>query len=252
MVTRVNGGLGRALLKVLTRLRNPLVVDEHFVPGMGLDLEPYLRAGNTTGAHHLLRYEWACSVLRDLRPVGSVLDIACGAGYGSYLMAKRLPETRVVGVDYDPAAVRRALREYALPNLEYRVGDCTRLDETVGGDPFDCVVSFDTIEHVAHREVMMEGLVNHLRPGGRLLLSTPCGRAQNLLHPRWGHHRLEYSAASLYDFLRRYFRTVQRPEDGTLPHLDVFDRLRGTGIQYTLRLNPVICSDPIVIPNPYR
>ena len=79
---------------------------------------------------------------------------------------------------------------------------------------FDAIVSFDMIEHVVHREIMMEGLVRHLTPGGTLLLSTPCGHLETVLKPGWVHHRIEYSAASLYDFLRRYFAVVVRPEVG--------------------------------------
>jgi len=83
------------------------------------------------------------------------------------------------------------------------------------------------------------------------LLSTPCGGPVNDLQPAWSAHRIEYSTASLYDFLSRYFRTILRPDNGTLPQSNVFDRLQGTGIDYLMRLNPVVCKDPIYISNPY-
>jgi hypothetical protein len=51
--------------------------------------------------------------------------------------------------------------------------------------------------------------------------------------------------------LRRYFSEVLRPDDGALPHLEVFERLRVTPVSYLLRMNPVACRGPIVIENPY-
>ena len=231
------------------------MVDEHFVPldlaGDPLDLGPALEAGDARSVHHLIRYAWAREVLCDGPPVRSILDVACGAGYGSCALAERFPGARVLGVDYDAGAVEIARGRYRLPNLEYRVGDGTRWDETIGEAAFDVVVSFDTLEHVAHREVFLENLVAHLRPDGRLLFSTPCGGDVVDLTPAWEFHRIEHSAGSLYDFLRRYFRVVRRPDDGSLPRMDVFDRLHGSGVEYLLRMNPLVCEGPIVVENPY-
>lgn len=231
------------------------VVDEHFVPrslaGDPLDLGPALAAGDARSVHHLVRYAWAREVLADGLPVRSILDIACGSGYGSFALAQRFPGTRVVGVDYDPGAVEAARARYRLPNLELRVGDGTRWRETAGEETFDVVVSFDTLEHVAHREIFLENLVAHLRPEGRLLFSTPSGADVNDLAPAWEFHRIEYSAGSLYDLLRRYFAVVRRPDDGSLPRVDVFDRLKGSGVDYLLRMNPVVCERPVLVENPY-
>ena len=231
-----------------------MVVEEHFVPVQGLDLAPYAAAGDVGAVHHLIRYAWALECLADVPDLMAhgLVDVACGAGYGSHAIAKRFPRVRVVGVDYDEKAVHFARQNYRLPNLEYRHGDVTRWGETIGGESYGCVVSFDTIEHVAHREIMMQNLVNHLRDDGALLLSTPCGGDVNNLSPEWEHHRIEYAAYSLFDFVSRYFRTVLRPDDGSLPHREVFDRLDGTGISYLLKMNPLLCRGPVKVPNPYR
>jgi SAM-dependent methyltransferase len=227
------------------------VVDEHFVPVHGLDLEPYLASGDLCGVHHLIRYIWAVECIGDLAGARTVLDMACGAGYGSYAIASRYPHLKVVGADYDPHAVEAARAAYSLPNLEFRVGDGTEWEKTLGAEAFDCVVSFETIEHVSHRELFMENLVEHLSPDGSLLLSTPCGSYTNEHHPDWAYHKIEYSFASLYDMLSRYFGEILRPDAGTLPHVDVFDALKGTSVVYLLMLNPVLCRRPIRIPNPY-
>lgn len=241
-----------------TRLSNELggdlssrVVDEHFVPGSGVNLREAIRCGDANAVHHLIRYEWAAQCLADWASL-SVLDLATGSGYGAYDLASRMPSAKITAVDYDPGAIEQARASYGLTNLEYRLGDATRWADTIGPQSFHAIVSFDMIEHVIHREIMMEELVRHLEFGGALLLSTPCGSPATILHPEWSQHRIEYSAASLYDFLRRYFEVVVRPEDPGFPHREVFDLLAEGPVSYLLKMNPVICRDPISISNPYR
>lgn len=227
------------------------VVDEHFVPGRESSLGEAIGKGDANAVHHLIRYEWAARCLSD-EPAGHLLDLATGSGYGAHALAARLPSTKVLGVDYDAAAIEEARARYSLPNLDYRVGDATRWTGTIGDEPYDVIVSFDMIEHVLHREIIMQGLVDHLAPQGMLLLSTPCGWPEPVLKPEWVHHRIEYSAASLFDFLRRYFGEIVRPEDPAFPHREVFDLLADGPVSYFLQMNPIVCRAPIRIENPYR
>jgi SAM-dependent methyltransferase len=226
-----------------------LVVNEHFVPEPGLTIADYLARDQKTAVHHLIRYRWAEAVLAEMGPVGSILDVACGAGYGSHMLAKRFPGTMVVGGDYDHEAVAFAEATYQAPNLTFTTADVTRWADSLGSAVFDCVVSFDTIEHVEHREIMMQGLVDHLAPNGFLLLSTPV-KSQNVLNPGWEHHKIEFSRWALYDFLRRYFHEVLAPDLGTLPCAEVFDLINHEKPIYLLKMNPVVCRDPIRISRP--
>lgn len=222
--------------------------DEHFMPTA--TFADYLTRYQVShdqwdlcGVHHWIHYEWAKRCLADW-PIRTVLDLGCGAGYGAHSIAVAYPDMTVVGVDYDSNAIDKT-NQFAASNLSFRLGDPTRWSETIAST-FDCILCFEVIEHVSHREIMLENTVNHLAEGGRLLLTTPCGHDINQLTPPWEHHHLEYSSRSLFDFLSRYFRTIIRPELAEFPHRDIFD-----GVDYLLKMNPVICADPIVIPNPY-
>lgn len=53
---------------------------------------------------HIERYSFACSLLQ---PGQRVLDIACGAGYGTAMLANKGCD--VVGADYDFSAIRKTL-----------------------------------------------------------------------------------------------------------------------------------------------
>src|SRR4051812_38470215 len=75
----------------------------------------------------------------------SVLDVACGEGYGSHWMARRAE--RVVGVDISEEAIAHARVRYPGRNLSFLQGGVDLLPlEGVG--LFDVVTSFETIEHI--------------------------------------------------------------------------------------------------------
>src|SRR5262245_54184375 len=68
-----------------------------------------------------------------------VLDIACGEGYGSDLLAGAA--AKVIGVDLDEASVVHARQTYARPNLEFLQGDATAIP--IADSSVDVVVSFE-------------------------------------------------------------------------------------------------------------
>jgi SAM-dependent methyltransferase len=220
---------------------------EFFTPTLGLELEPYLAREMKQGIHHLGRYHWARKVLAQREPK-RILDIACGSGYGSFLLATALPEAVVVGADYDVRAIDLARATYAADNLQYLTADITRwtTDEKALGE-FDVVVSFDTIEHLLHREVALLRICENLSDDGCLFLSTPCGHSVTRLNPAWEHHKVEYSGADLYQLLRRFFVRVLHPEEAGFPCGEFWASMNGDKLRYLNRMNPLLCCNPIRI-----
>lgn len=151
-------------------------------------------------AQHVGRYLWA----RTRIGRGQVLDVACGSGYGSALLAGS--GRHVLGIDLSSEAVDRANRHYASANVRFMVGDATRLP--VATSSVDCVVSFETIEHLAEPAAFVTEIARVLRPGGMLLLSTPDraiysrgrtdGRSNNPFHPS------EMTCSELLDVLQKH------------------------------------------------
>jgi ubiquinone/menaquinone biosynthesis C-methylase UbiE len=99
-----------------------------------------------------------------------VLDIACGEGYGSALLARNAGH--VTGVDVSLEAVEHARLAYsALRNAEFRQGSCTRIplpDASV-----ELVVSFETIEHIEEQDAFVDEIARVLAPDGVVLMSCP-------------------------------------------------------------------------------
>src|SRR5512142_3417824 len=115
---------------------------------------------------HWHRYHFAARWAAGRR----VLDVACGEGYGSALLARSA--ARVTGVDVSQAAVAHARRTYAgLANLEFVQASCTRLPLADGS--IDLAVSFETLEHIAEQAQFMDELARVLAPSGVLVLSCP-------------------------------------------------------------------------------
>ena len=226
---------------------------EFFMPDLNLKLEDYIQMEDTQGIHHLGRYHWARQVIEKI-PNKSIIDIACGSGFGSYMLAGNFPSSQVVGVDYDQRAVDLANNNYSLSNLKYAKGNMVTW-KFEGGDwdgkplgEFDVITSFDTLEHILHREIALKNIITHLNKGGHLIISTPCSRGETKLKPGWEHHKIEYNFDDLYDFLKRYFREIKRPEDGSLPALDFWKNIINKDKErYLTMMNPLVCSDPIII-----
>jgi len=90
---------------------------------------------------HLQRYHWAAEFIAGKR----VLDVACGTGYGTALLAKA-GAAQVDGFDCSAEAVDFAKSTWALPNATFAVATTDRLP--VPDASYDVYVSFETIEHV--------------------------------------------------------------------------------------------------------
>jgi len=150
---------------------------------------------------HFHRYFLARSLCRDL----DVLDVAAGEGYGSALLAQTARS--VVGVELDAETIAHARRSYASSNLNFLEGDARQIplpDHSV-----DMVVSFETIEHFSEHDYFLAEVRRVLRPGGRLLISSPerdCySSVSDSANP---HHVKELTGSEFLTLLQKNFSHV--------------------------------------------
>jgi SAM-dependent methyltransferase len=150
---------------------------------------------------HLVVYEWIAARVGGRR----VVDLACGEGYGSAVLARTA--AAVVGVDANPEAFEHARLRYAAPNLLFE-RDMIELWE---GD-VDCVVFLQTIEHVQDPDGVLDRLRGLVGPGGVAYVSTPnvltlapkgAERSGNPWHVR------EYRATEYRALCERHFGGVE-------------------------------------------
>jgi SAM-dependent methyltransferase len=122
---------------------------------------PDIPAENYWYRRHLAVYEWIAARVAGLR----VIDMACGEGYGSAVLARTA--AAVVGVDANPEAYEHARLRYRAQNLRFE----RALLQTYS-EPADAVVFLQTIEHLSEPEVALAHL-GSLARGGRVFVSTP-------------------------------------------------------------------------------
>ncbi len=120
---------------------------------------------------HQQRYEFAID-----RIDGNMIiaDMACGVGYGTWLMSKKAGF--VVGVDISESALEHANVNFAESNNKFVHGN-----EYKYQNEFDVVVSFETIEHMDEKDgdVFLQKIRKSLKSNGRLIISTPINKTDN-------------------------------------------------------------------------
>jgi len=161
---------------------------ERLVPD---DLDPQDATGGETYRLHLERYRFAATIARP----GRLLDLACGVGYGTRLLADESPSVEeAVGVDISVDSIEYARDRYGRDGIQYLQGDGLAYRDETG---FDTIVSLETIEHLpCEPGVFVEHLATLLRPGGVLVASVPTTPSVDV-NP---HH--------LHDFTPRSFARI--------------------------------------------
>ena len=120
---------------------------------------PDVPAENYWFRRHLVVYEWIAERCAGLK----VVDMACGEGYGTDVLARRARE--VTGVDANPEAFEHARLKYTRPGVRF-----VRNMIELHAEPCDVVVFLQTIEHVPDPE----GVLRHFKEmAGTVYVSTP-------------------------------------------------------------------------------
>ena len=149
---------------------------------------------------HQAVYEWIAARVAGER----VIDMACGEGYGSDVLAASAAS--VVGVDANPEAHEHARLRYRRGNLRFERDLVESFAEQA-----DAVVFLQTIEHLQDPDAVLEHFRSLVGEWGTVYLSTPNVRtlapngAERSDNP-WHVH--EYRAEEFERLCRRHFGSV--------------------------------------------
>lgn len=117
---------------------------------------------------HRHRYELARELCRGMR----VLDLCCGSGYGSRLMAATA--TTVVGVDNDDATVKAARATIGSDaRLSFERADAVSFLEGPLAQRFDLIVCFEGLEHLPELDRVLRSLRRLADAGVKQVISVP-------------------------------------------------------------------------------
>lgn len=133
-----------------------------------LDITSVPEMPNIEASIHFARYAIAKSLVKDKK----VLDIACGEGYGSYLL-KRAGAKEVVGVDVSTAAINRARQSLDSEGIQFVLSDAIGMHQHYPDEYFDVVVSCETIEHVENPDAYLQSLKKLAKKNALFIITCP-------------------------------------------------------------------------------
>lgn len=169
--------------------------------GENIDPFKYIRHGDKkmrlTAKQHLARYRFASKIYKKGM---SVLDIACGRGYGSVFF----PAAKYTGVDIDKEAVEFARKNN--PTLEFINADARNFQTK---ETYDLIVSFETIEHFREYEKFLYNSGKMISSKGVLILSTPNRDITNRgldfsAKPKDPFHTQEWNIKELKELVKKH------------------------------------------------
>ncbi|HEY5822906.1 MAG TPA: class I SAM-dependent methyltransferase [Cyclobacteriaceae bacterium] len=132
---------------------------------------------------------------------GDVLEVGCGEGRGIDMILERAKS--YTAIDKIEPVIQELSKKY--PTGKFLSGNIPPL-YPFADNSFDCVVSFQVIEHIEDDHLFLKEINRVLRPGGTAWITTP-NRPLSLSRNPW--HIREYTAKELTDIARNYFSKVE-------------------------------------------
>jgi 2-polyprenyl-3-methyl-5-hydroxy-6-metoxy-1,4-benzoquinol methylase len=166
--------------------------------------ERMIPAGDDEVSFVYARHEFAYRHVAQFVSCRQAIDVGCGTGYGTALLARTA--TFVEGVDYSAEAIAFCNSHYAASNILFRQ---SRAEELSSDRRFDVAVSFQVIEHLQDTDGFLQRLSSVVRPGGTIFLTTPNARAVVREKDANPFHHSEMNHGQMEQLLTAHFRSFE-------------------------------------------
>jgi len=138
----------------------------------------------------------------------TVLDIACGIGYGCDIMKNKQPAIFIIGGDNYFSGLKYGKKVY---HEEIKFCQIDGLHLPFKDSSFDTVVSMETIEHLVDLRKFLNEVFRILKKDGYFICSTPNRLFTERIRAEKENpfHLKEYVHDELRDILSNYFKEIQ-------------------------------------------
>ena len=177
-------------------------------------------AGTSMDWFHPLFHKWWLKEL-DLAEDSKVLDVGCGTGWASRIIARMVPKGEVVGIDFAEGMVQKAKqltpkdKAYSYENLSFKIADVE--DIPYPDNYFDGAICIESFSWYPNPMAALREMKRVLKPGGRLYVADIAdSRLLRLILKVWklftpGLDKWNvYSESQFKDFLEAEFTDVHQ------------------------------------------
>ena len=151
---------------------------------------------NVIFQRHLIAYKEAAKLVS-----GTILEIGSGEGYGVTELAPK--STKYIAVDKYDSPISEKVKDNN--NIEFKQMNVPPL-KGIEENSIDYVVTFQVIEHIEDDKLFLKEINRVLKPGGKMLLTTP-NILMSLTRNPW--HIREYSPDKMQELIKSFFKNFE-------------------------------------------
>lgn len=180
---------------------DPLKFDNSFIYKTGERIIPGSVSAATLSEHYT-RYYFALELCRGKK----ILNVACGAGYGSEILLQSASE--VYNIDLSEQLVAYGNLHYGNYKNHFLTMDAQKMD--FPDEFFDVIVSFETFEHLPQYQEFLDECYRILKKDGRFIISMPNKNitSPDLVKPRNPFHFKEWTVPEFEKLISSQFKIL--------------------------------------------
>lgn len=139
----------------------------------------------------------------------NILDAGCGSGVFTFEIAKKLPDSKITGIDIDNQIIqinKKITQKAGFKNCFFENQDICKMNIK---NKFDLIISIDTLEHIKNDFVVLKNFYNALIKEGKIIIHVP-GYYRRWFFFGWsknfyvkGHYRLGYTKQQITQKIKK-------------------------------------------------